>query len=98
LRLRPMIWSPLAGGRLFSGEDAQAVQVRQTLAEVAGELGCSPASVAYAWLLRHPSRPHPITGSGRIEAIRDAVHALDVALPAQAWHAIWSAGAGQEVP
>ena len=98
LRLRPMIWSPLAGGRLFSGEDAQAVQVRQTLTEVGADLGCSPATVAYAWLLRHPSRPHPITGSGRIEAIRDAVRALDVHLPAATWHAIWSAGAGREVP
>lgn len=98
LGLRPMIWSPLGGGRLFTGDDAQAVRVREAMAPIAARLGISLATLAYAWILRHPSRPHPITGTGRIEGLREAVAALDVQLDAQDWYAIWTASKGHTVP
>lgn len=98
LGLRPMIWSPLGGGRLFTGEDTQAVRVRQAMDAIAGRLGISLATLAFAWVLRHPSRPHPITGTGRIEGLREAVAAVDVRLEAEDWYAIWTAGKGHPVP
>lgn len=98
LGLRPMIWSPLGGGRLFRDDDAQAVRVRETMAPIADRLGISLATLAYAWILRHPSRPHPITGSGRLDGLRDAVVALDVRLDAEDWYAIWVASKGHGVP
>lgn len=98
LGLRPMIWSPLGGGRLFRDDDTQAVRLRETMVPIAYRLGISLASLAYAWILRHPSHPHPITGSGRIEGLRDATSALDVALDAEDWYAIWVASKGHGVP
>jgi predicted oxidoreductase len=98
LGLRPMIWSPLGGGRLFRDGDAQAVRVREAMQPIATRLGISLATLAYAWILRHPSRPHPITGSGRIEGLREAVAALDVRLDAEDWYAIWVASKGHGVP
>ncbi|MBU6248318.1 MAG: aldo/keto reductase [Xanthomonadaceae bacterium] len=98
LGLRPMIWSPLAGGRLFNGEDPRTVRVREEMHAIAARLGVSLATLAYAWILRHPSRPHPITGTGRIEGIRDAVAALDVCLDPEDWYAIWTASQGHPVP
>ncbi|MCW7537071.1 aldo/keto reductase [Aquabacterium sp. A7-Y] len=98
LRCKPMIWSPLAGGRLFTAGDERCRRVREGLESIATRLGCSPATLAYAWLLRHPSQPLPIVGSSRIEALREAVAALDLVLDPASWHEIWSASAGQEVP
>jgi predicted oxidoreductase len=98
LRRRPMIWSPLAGGRLLTGTDEAARRVQAVLHERAVSLQCAPATLAYAWLLRHPARPLPIAGSSRLEAIREAVLALDLALDSDTWYAIWQAGAGHEVP
>ncbi|AKJ31203.1 aldo/keto reductase [Caldimonas brevitalea] len=98
LRLKPMIWSPLAGGRLFTGDDERSRRVRACLERIAARYGCSPASVAYAWLLRHPALPLPIVGSRRIEAVQEAVAALSVPLDAPTWHEIWSASTGHEVP
>ncbi len=98
LGLRPMIWSPLAGGRLLRGDDAPARRVRAALQPIAVRLGASLATLAYAWILRHPSRPHVITGSGRIDGLHEAVAALDVRLGAEDWYAIWTAGAGHAVP
>ena len=98
LGLRPMIWSPLAGGRLFSGDDSQTVRVRHVLQELAGRYGTTLATVAYAWILRHPSRPHPVTGSGRVVALQEAVAALDVRLSAEDWYRVWVASIGHGVP
>jgi predicted oxidoreductase len=98
LELRPMIWSPLAGGRLFTSDDAPARRVRAALDVLAARHGVSPATVAYAWVLRHPSRPVPITGSRRIEAVAEAVAALALRLTAEEWYGVLEAGAGHEVP
>lgn len=98
LGLRPMIWSPLGGGRLFTGEDAQAVRVRAEMTAIAERYGITLTTLAFAWALRHPSRPHVITGTGRMQGVREAVAALDVQLDAQDWYAIWTASKGHSVP
>ncbi|MDZ7857093.1 aldo/keto reductase [Sphaerotilus sp.] len=98
LDLRPMVWSPLAGGRLFTGEAPDAQRVRATLQDIAARHGVAPATIAYAWLMRHPSRPVPIVGSRRIEALDEALAAVSLTLDAQTWHEVWSAGEGAEVP
>lgn len=95
---RPMIWSPLGGGRLFHPDDPQALRVREAMLPIAARLGVSIATLAYAWILRHPSRPWPITGTRRVEGLREAVAALDVRLSAEDWYAIWVASKGHSVP
>lgn len=97
LGMRPMIWSPLGGGRLMTGDDESAVRVRPVLADIAQQHGVTPLAIVYAWILRHPSQPLPITGSRRLEALREAVAALDVTLSSDDWYRIWEAGAGHEV-
>jgi predicted oxidoreductase len=97
LRSRPMIWSPLAGGRLFTSEAEDAMRVRGTLSAIGEAHGVSAATVAFAWLLRLPSRPHPIAGSRRIEAMQEAVAATRVRLDAQEWTEILVAASGTEV-
>jgi predicted oxidoreductase len=95
--LPPMAWSPLARGRLFTGDDEPARRVREVLETLAWEHAVSAPTIAYAWIVRHPSRPVPITGSGRLDALREAVRALDVRLTAQEWYAVWRAGSGRDV-
>jgi predicted oxidoreductase len=98
LGIAPMIWSALAGGRLFTGQDADARRVRPVVERLAAERGISVTTLVYAWLLRHPARLVPITGSRRLEAMREAVAALNVSLDAQTWYEIWEAGNGAPVP
>jgi len=98
LRVAPMIWSALGGGRLFTGQDDAARRVRAVLERLAGERGVPVATLVYAWLLRHPARLIPLTGSRRLDAMREAVAALDVEIDAQAWYEIWVAGNGAPCP
>ena len=98
LGLRPMVWSPLAGGRLLDSGDAQAARVWGVLQDLAGQHGVAVTSIAYAWIMRHPSRPMPVTGSGRVQALGEAVAALNVRLSAEDWYRVWQASIGHELP
>lgn len=93
LGLPPMIWSAMAGGRLFS----EPSPLQQQLAQQADRLGISPQTLVYAWLLQLPSRPVVLTGSQRISIIRDAVAACDLQLQRQDWFAILAAARGHDV-
>ena len=98
LDLPPMIWSPLGSGRLITGDDEHARRVRAALQPLADAHGVSLATVALAWVMRHPSRPRPITGSGRLEALAEAVAATRLVLDREAWTSVWRASMGHDVP
>lgn len=97
LRRRPMVWSALAGGRLFHDTSAQATRTRTALQTVADDHGVNLATAAYAWVLRHPSRPHLVTGTGRRAGLQEAVTATQLHLKVQQWTRVWSASMGCEV-
>lgn len=98
LQRRPMIWSPLAGGRLLGGDPTPAAQrVHGTLTALAATMDTTPATLAYAWLLRLPSRPRPVVGTMRLEGLQEALAALAVRLDVQTWTEILEAGLGHEV-
>ncbi len=86
-RIRPMAWSPLGSGRVN-----EPSPVRNTLLDVAQELGASVEATALSWLLRHPSGPVPILGSGRIDRIRDQARSMELPMDASQWFRIYEAG------
>jgi len=97
-RVQPMAWSCLAGGRIFGEESEQMRRLRHTLAEVAQEVGASSIDqVIFAWVLRLPSKPLPILGSGNIERVHSAVGALELSLTNEQWYRIWAASKGHGV-
>lgn len=97
LRIRPMAWSCLGGGRIFSDDDCFAL--RDELAQVAQELNAdSIEQVIYAWVLRLPSQPLPIIGSGKIERVRAATEAAALEMNRQQWFRIRKAALGYDVP
>ncbi|WP_147695055.1 aldo/keto reductase [Vogesella mureinivorans] len=95
LRVRPMLWSPLAGGRVLDAAANPALHA--ALQQVAAELGSSPAVVALAWLLQHPCKPLPIIGSRRLASLDDAAAACRLPLGRQHWFALLQAARGHEV-
>jgi predicted oxidoreductase len=97
LRIAPMAWSPLGGGRLFDAADERAGAVRAVVQEIADRINQPFASVVFAWIMALPSRPLPLTGSGRIEAIRDAVTGTSFTLERGDWFRILRAARGHEV-
>jgi predicted oxidoreductase len=97
LGVAPMIWSPLAGGRLFTAADARAEALRHVIKEIADRIRQPFASVVFAWIMQLPGKPLPLTGSGRIEAIAVAVAGTTFTLSRADWFAILRAARGHEV-
>lgn len=99
LGVSPMAWSPLAGGRLFQDETAQAGRLHKALVTIGEQLGgATMDQVALAWILRHPARIIPVLGTGKIERVRNAAGAEALELTREQWFSIWSASAGGPVP
>ncbi|MDU3926856.1 MAG: aldo/keto reductase family oxidoreductase [Enterobacter asburiae] len=97
LRIRPMAWSCLGGGRLFNDDEFQPL--RNELETIALELNAeSIEQVVYAWILRLPSKPLPIIGSGKIERVRSALAAKELQMTRQQWFRIRKAALGYDVP
>lgn len=95
--VHPMIWSPLAGGDIFNSDDPKAITVRNVLTDIAARHNEDVDTIVYAWLLKHPTKGLPISGSGKIERLKRAVHALDVELTLEEWYEIYTASKEQEL-
>lgn len=96
-RIRPMAWSCLGGGRVFN--DPHYQPLRDELEQVKQEIGASNIEqVVYAWVMKLPSRPMPIIGSGKIERVKEAVGACQLTLDRQQWFRIRKAAIGYDVP
>ena len=99
LRTRPMAWSALAGGQIFSGKTQQLKRLRQVISDIAEEIGASSIDqVVYQWILRLPSKPIVIVGSGKIDRVQSALNAQTLSLSREQWYRIWVASTGHNVP
>lgn len=97
-KIKPMAWSPLAGGRLFKGENEKSLRTRNALEKVAKETGASSIDeVAYAWLLAHPASVMPIVGSGQMNRIQSAINATKITLSREQWFYILQESMEKEV-
>lgn len=94
-RIHPMIWSPLAGGRLFKNEDERCVNAMNKIKEIADRHGEAPETIIYAWLMYHPAGAAPISGSNKLERLDLALRALDVKLEHYEWYEIYTASGTQ---
>ena len=97
-RVRPMAWSPLAGGELFGSDEVRARRVQGALEAVAEARGVTADTVAFAFLLRHPARLLPITGTGRLARLELAVRATELELSREEWFELWCASTGAPLP
>ncbi len=105
-KITPLAWSPLAGGRLSevlpidinSPDHARRIGLRETLDDVARDLGATRTQVALAWLLKHPAGIVPIIGSTRPERIQEAADSVKLALSREQWYRLLEAARGERLP
>lgn len=98
-RVRPMAWSCLAGGRIFSEKSEQVNRLNNALQDIMLEIGAASIDqVLYAWTMAMPSKPVAIVGSGNISRVKAAADSLSLALNREQWYRIWVAATGYGVP
>ena len=92
-------WSPFQYG-FFAGVflgSAKFPALNAAIDEVAQRHGVSNTTIAIAWLLRHPAKMQPVTGTMNVERLADCCRAADVQLSRVEWYEIYRA-AGNILP
>lgn len=98
-RIKPMAWSPFAGGKIVNPIDEKGKRLFKALSAIAEELNVSNIDqIAYSWLLSHPSQIIPIIGTHKIDRIRHAIESLNMKLTMEQWYKIYNASTGKELP
>ena len=97
--VRPMAWSPLAGGRIFDSSNPAAARLAAAAKSMASRYGgATLEQLAYAWILAHPSHPLPVIGTNQPERLHAAAQADGIVLEREDWYALWEAAQGRKIP
>ncbi|RXZ83345.1 aldo/keto reductase family oxidoreductase [Paenibacillaceae bacterium] len=92
-------WSPFQYGffeGVFLGSD-KFPELNKQIDEIAAKYEVSNTTIAIAWLLRHPAKMQPVTGTTNIERLQDCAKAAHVQLTREEWYSIYRA-AGNVLP
>ena len=93
--IKPMAWSPLAGGALFTDANASLIAIMRRLGD---KQGGDTSAVALAWLMAHPANIIPVVGTNNLDRLKALSTAFDVELGREDWFEIYTAALGHEVP
>jgi predicted oxidoreductase len=92
-------WSPFQYG-FFEGAflgSPKFPELNKTIDQIAEKYGESNTAIALAWILRHPAKIQPITGTMNPKRLDDCVKAAEITLTREEWYAIYVA-AGNALP
>lgn len=88
-------WSPFQYG-FFDGvflNNEKFPELNAKIREIAEKYNVSDTTVVMAWLLRHPAHFQPITGTMKIERLKDCLKAAELRLTREEWYELYlSAG------
>ena len=92
-------WSPFQYG-FFEGvfvDNPKFPELNRVLDTIAANHGVSKTTLTLAWILRHPAKMQPITGTTSQKRLKDCLAAPDVNLSREEWYQIYMA-AGNILP
>ena len=98
LNTRPMVWSPLGGGALFSQKpNTMEKRILETAKVLCEKYDIGLDQLLLSWLLKHPAGLLPVLGTSKNNRITDAVKAIEVDLTDEDWFRLLEAAKGAEV-
>ncbi|MBE6618108.1 MAG: aldo/keto reductase family oxidoreductase [Ruminococcaceae bacterium] len=92
-------WSPMQYG-FFEGcfiDNEKFPHLNNVMDEIAAAHGISKTTLAFAWILRHPAKMQPITGTTNLTRLADCIKGAEVSLTREEWYKIYMA-AGNILP
>ena len=91
-----MSWSPL--GSYFKENTPKIERVKKVIIPMAEKYNATVDQLLLAWILKHPSRIHPVVGTTSKERLTLTSKALEINLDLQDWFILLEASIGNEVP
>ncbi len=92
-------WSPMQYG-FFEGcfvDNNKFPELNTVLEKIGNKYGVSKTAMAIAWLLRHPAKMQPVTGTTNLTRLTDSLKASKVSITREEWYEIYRA-AGNKLP
>lgn len=92
-------WSPLQYG-FFEGcfiDNAKFPELNAVLERISNQYGVSKTTIAIAWILRHPAKMQPVTGTTNLSRLSDCLKASEIRITHEQWYEIYRA-AGNQLP
>lgn len=96
IKVVPMAWGPLAGGRIFSTDPKD--ELSHALAKIATKHEATVGQVALAWIMRHPAGVMPVIGATDPARIWECIHATQLELTRGDWYTLLVAAQGHAMP
>lgn len=92
-------WSPMQYGFIKGCfiDNKDFPELNRTMDELAQMYSVSKTTLAFAWILRHPARMQPVTGTTDPTRLADCLAAANVTLTREDWYKIYTA-AGNILP
>ncbi len=92
-------WSPMQYG-FFEGcfiDNNKFSELNEKLEEIGNKYGVSKTTIAFAWILRHPAKMQPVTGTTNLTRLSDCLKATEIQITREEWYEIYRA-AGNILP
>ena len=92
-------WSPVQYG-MFEGcfiDNEKFPEINAVLERIANTYGVSKTTIAFAWILRHPAKMQPVTGTTNLGRLEDCMKATEIRITHDEWYEIYRA-AGNTLP
>ena len=94
--IAPMAWSPM--GSVYKEDNEQIQRIKSKLSELSETYNTTQDQLLLAWILKHPSKIHPVIGTTTKERIKDASEAVKIDMDIEDWFIILAASEGHKVP
>lgn len=72
-------------------------QLNETMTSICEKYGISKTTLAIAWILRHPAKMQPVTGTTNLTRLADCLKASEICITREEWYEIYRA-AGNTLP
>ena len=92
-------WSPMQYG-FFEGsfiDNDKFPELNEVLEKTGNKYGVSKTTIAIAWILRHPAKMQPITGTTNLTRLVDCLKGSEIQITRDEWYEIYRA-AGNKLP
>ena len=91
-----MAWSPL--GSYFREVDKRRKRIKKVLKQFKKKYKANSSQILLAWILKHPSKVHPVVGTTNKDRLIASARATEIDLELEDWFSLLVASQGHKVP
>ena len=84
-------WSPMQYG-FFEGcfvDNDKFPELNKSMQILADKYGVSKTTIAIAWILRHPAKMQPVTGTTNSTRLKDSLRATEINITREEWYELY---------